>query len=107
MYRKALECDELYFGSRFHLGSMLHRAHQFQEALQCFTAVLQNYSNDKEIFIKRGRVYQDMGNHHFAIEDFNAAIENFPQGTGENANFYRGISKLRSKELDGAEEDFN
>ena len=48
-----------------------------------------------------------MGNHPFAIEDFNKAISDFEQGTGENAYFYRGVSRLKSKELDGAEEDFN
>lgn len=57
MYRKALECDEQYFGARMHLGGMLHKADLFQEALHCFTAVISIYSDDKEIFIKRGRVY--------------------------------------------------
>ena len=54
MYRNALERDPKYFGSRFHLGCMLHKANEFQEALQCFTAVIGEYAKDKEIFIKRG-----------------------------------------------------
>ena len=108
MYRKALEVDEKYYASRFHLGQMLHKADQFQEALMCFSMVVENYDKDKEIFIQRGRVYQDMGNHQFAIEDFNRAIENFDNhAEGLNAFYYRGISRLKSKELDGAEKDFN
>ena len=63
MYKQALLIDDKYFGSRFHLGQMYHVSKQYHEALACFTSVLQNYSKDKEIFIRRGRVYQDMGNH--------------------------------------------
>ena len=86
---------------------MLHAADEFQEALQCFTRVVQNYDKDKEIFIQRGRVYQDMGNHQFAIEDFNRAIDEFKNhDQGLNAFYYRGISRLKSKDLDRAEKDF-
>ena len=30
---------------------------------------------DKTVYIARGVVYQDMGNHSFAIKDFNSALE--------------------------------
>lgn len=42
-YKKAIELDETFFGARFHLGSMYHKNHQFQEARQCFSTVLANY----------------------------------------------------------------
>jgi tetratricopeptide (TPR) repeat protein len=63
MYKQALLIDEKYFGSRYHLGLMFHLNRQYHDALACFTSVISNYSKDKDIFIKRGRVYQDMGNH--------------------------------------------
>lgn len=45
-----------------------------------------------------------MGNHHFAIEDFNESIKERPT---LDAYFYRGISKLMSKDYTQAEIDFN
>ena len=49
-----------------------------------------------------------MGNHQFAIEDFNHAIDKFTNhNQGLNAFYYWGLSRLKSKELEGAEEDFN
>ncbi len=74
-YKLALKCDEKYFASRFHLGQMYHKNDEFQEALHCFTNVIPNYTGSKDVFLCRGKVYQDIGNHQFAIEDFNSALE--------------------------------
>lgn len=54
MYQEALGQKDAVFASRFHLGGMHHKSNQFHDALQCYTAVLENYSDDKNIFIKRG-----------------------------------------------------
>jgi hypothetical protein len=32
-------------------------------------------SGDKTVYITRGAVYSDMGNHNLGIDDFNKAIE--------------------------------
>jgi len=56
-----------------------------------------------EIYLDRGRVYQDMGNHHFAIQDFNESLKWNPTSL---AHYYSGISKLKSKDYLNAEEDF-
>lgn len=49
---------------------------------------------DATVYIERGLVYQDMGNHHYAISDFRKAVEIDEQYV--NAYFYSGISKLKS-----------
>ena len=47
---------------------------------------------DKTVFIARGVVYQDMGNHQLAIKDFNKSIE---IDSELSEGFYRrGISNL-------------
>jgi tetratricopeptide (TPR) repeat protein len=59
---------------------------------------------DKTVFIARGVVYQDMGNHCFAIKDFNSALE-IDEKLSE-AFYRRGISKLYSKDFHDAIKDF-
>ena len=64
MYTKALGFNENFVSSRFHLGLMYHRTNEFQKALICFSNVLDPYyPDDKTVYIARGLVYQDMGNH--------------------------------------------
>jgi tetratricopeptide (TPR) repeat protein len=104
-YKKAIELDETFFGARFHLGNMYHKNLQFQEARQCFSTVLSNYSTDKKIYVNRGLVYQDMGNHQFAIMDFDSAIK-IDEAYSE-AYYHRGVSKLKSKGYMEAIDDLN
>lgn len=40
MYWKAIEQKDEYFASRFHLGIMYHKNLQFDDALLCFSQVL-------------------------------------------------------------------
>ena len=61
--------------SRFHLGLMYHRINDYKDALKCFSKVLAKIADDKTVYIARGLVYQDMGNHQLAIKDFNAALK--------------------------------
>ena len=75
MYKQALLLSENFISSRFHLGQMYHRTNQFHKALKCYSNVLQKLPEDKTVYIARGLVYQDMGNHQFAINDFNQAIK--------------------------------
>jgi tetratricopeptide (TPR) repeat protein len=60
---------------------------------------------DKTVYIARGVVYQDMGNHSFAIKDFNSALE--IDSELSEAFFRRGVSKLYSKNFHDAINDFN
>ena len=70
-YKEALSVQEDFVSSRFHLGLIYHRINNFNEALKCFSKVLINIKDDKTVYIARGVVYQDMGNHALAINDFN------------------------------------
>ena len=54
---------------------MYHRISEFAQALKCFSKVLKKVENDKTVFIARGCIYYDMGNHKMAIDDFDKAIE--------------------------------
>ena len=63
-----------------------------------------NVKDDKTVYIGRGIVYADMGNHQMAIDDFTAAIENdmeLPEGY-----YRRGMSKYSMKMYKEAIEDF-
>lgn len=62
---------------------------------------------DKSVYLERGLVYEDMGNHNFAINDFKKAIDLDPNSS--LAYYYIGISKLKSKiliKIEEAIEDF-
>lgn len=96
MYKKALSLQDNFVSSRFHLGLMYHRTNKFHKALKCFTNVLDPYyPDDKTVYIARGLVYQDMGNHQFAIKDFKKAIELDPKFS--EAYYRKGVSLLKSK----------
>ena len=83
---------------------MLHRTDQFQEALKCFSKVLEKISDDKTVYVARGSVYQDMGNHLLAIKDVDVAINIDPDLS--EAYFKRGFSKYFIKRYHDAIEDF-
>jgi lipoprotein NlpI len=59
---------------------------------------------EKTVYIARGLVYQDMGNHQFAINDFNSAIA--IEASYSEAFYRRGISQLKSRRYLEAIEDF-
>ena len=104
MYQKALNLNEHFISSRFHLGLMYHRLNKFQDGLICFSKVLLRINNDKTVYIARGVVYQDMGNHQLAIKDFNDAIvidEDLAEGY-----YRRGLSQLNLQNPTDAIEDF-
>jgi tetratricopeptide (TPR) repeat protein len=68
----------------------------FDKALKCFSSVLIKMPKDKAVYIARGLVYQNMGNHQFAINDFNQAIG--IEKTYSEAYYRRGISQLKSRQ---------
>jgi tetratricopeptide (TPR) repeat protein len=57
------------------------------------------------VYIQRGLVYQDMGNHQMAIEDFEKAKELEPNYSP--SHFYLGVSKLQSRDPRSAREHFD
>lgn len=97
---------------------MYHRIGKFQDALKCFTKVLQKIEDDSTVFVARGIVYYDMGNHQLSINDFNSAIKIDLQiqedKNGEVTRFaqlsqayYRlGLSKHAQKNHKAAIDDF-
>ena len=58
----------------FHKGLMYRRISECTAALELFSRVLELLPEDETVYIQRGLVYQDMGNHECAIKDFNEAI---------------------------------
>ena len=103
-YKEALSIQEDFVSSRFHLGLMYHRINNFHEALKCFSKVLINIKDDKTVYIARGVVYQDMGNHALAITDFIQAID-LDKDLSEGY-FRLGFSKFYSKNYNEAISDF-
>lgn len=93
-FGEALRLDDVFISSMFHQGLMFRRIADFTNALRLFTRVMQKLPDDKTVFIERGLVYQDMGNHKYAIQDFKDAIRIDPHST--LAYYYMGISKLKS-----------
>ena len=88
----------------FHQGLMFRRTNRFHEALAQFSKVEELLSGDKTVYIQRGLVYQDMGNHSFAIEDFQEAIRLDPNYS--LSRFHLGVSKLKSRQIREAIADF-
>ena len=66
--------------------------------------MLNKISNDKTVYLARGLVYQDMGNHSKAIDDFSDAIRNDEHLT--EGYYYRGLSKSYARIYKEAIEDF-
>lgn len=95
MYNRSLELKPSFISAQFHLGIMYHKTSQYKESLKCFSTVLEKIDNDKTVYMARGAVYADMGNHHLAIKDFKSAIaldELLIDGY-----FKLGMSKLATK----------
>jgi len=65
---------------------------------------LDKINNDKTVFVARGLVYQEMGNHQKAIFDFNQAIK-FDDSLSDGY-YYRGLSKTKLKQYKTAVIDF-
>jgi len=72
---------------------MFHRTKRYHDALKMFSEVEALLPNDRSVYIQRGLVYQDMGNHNYASQDFKMAIsidEDFAM-----SYFHLGNSLLR------------
>ena len=60
---------------------------------------------DLSNYIQRGLVYQDMGNHEYAVRDFESAININPNDS--NSYLHKGNSRLKQNLVHEAIEDFN
>jgi tetratricopeptide (TPR) repeat protein len=76
---------------------MYRKTGEYSEALKLFTRVIVKLPDDKSVYLERGLVYQEMGNHTFAINDFKKAIE--LDSMSSLAYFYIGTSKLKSRSM--------
>ena len=102
-YKKALELKDDFFGARVHLGNMYHNSNEFTKALKCYSTFIAQNSKHQNVYVSRGRVYQDMRNHQFAINDFDMAIS-LDKGYSD-AYYHRGVSKLKIRSYGEAEQD--
>jgi len=66
-FYEALNVDETYKESRFHAAIMLEKIYNYNEALRQLTIMVELLPDDKTVWIQRGLVYQDLGNHEQAI----------------------------------------
>lgn len=60
MFKKCLKHNPTFISSQHHLGIMYHRTKQFQNALQCYSQVLEKVKTDKKgkiVYLARGQVY--------------------------------------------------
>ena len=53
----ALQLDEDFICSMFHLGLMHRKTGEYSEALKLFTRVIIQLPNDKSVYLERGLVY--------------------------------------------------
>ena len=83
---------------------MLQKVYNFHEALKQLTLMVNLLPTDKTIWIQRGLVYQDLGNHDLAIADFTEAIE--IDSTCSEAMFHMATSKLKASMIDASIEEF-
>ena len=78
---------------------MFRRIQEYTAALQLFSQVLKLLENDETVYTQRGLVYQEMGNHLLAIEDFKQAIEETKNKDLKDdpwSLYYLGVSLLKS-----------
>lgn len=83
---------------------MFRKTEKYQEALNQFTKVMEQLPEDKTVYIERGLVYQNMGNHHMAIKDFQHAIQ--IDSRCVKAYYHNGTSKLKDGQIEAAIMDF-
>ena len=65
---------------------------------------MEQLPEDKTVYIERGLVYQNMGNHNMAIKDFKHAIQIDPRCI--KAYYHNGTSKLKDGQIQAAIDDF-
>lgn len=105
MFQESLELQPSFISANFHIGLMYHKTEQYKEALQCFSRVLEKIKNDKTVYMARGNVYSDMGNHQLAIKDFSSALALEPKLV--EGYFKRGMSKFCIRSYLDAIDDLN
>ena len=81
------------------------RVYNFSRAIGIYSLILENAMiRDSSIYIKRGAVYQCLGDHERAVADFTHVISGEP--TNIKALFRRGVSLKILRLYDAAAEDF-
>lgn len=105
MFQESLRLQPSFISANFHIGLMYHKCMMYREALLCFGKVLEKIKNDKTVYMARGYVYSDMGNHQLAIKDFSSAVALEPKLV--EGYFKRGMSKLCIRSYLDAIEDLN
>lgn len=85
------------------VGHIYIEKKEFQEAVRAYNFALHlDYKNYKLLF-QRAYAYQEMAEHHAAIQDFDSAIYYHP--VYADAYSHRGLSRIRLGDLEGAFRD--
>ena len=107
MFLEAIDCQPTFISANFHVGLMFHKLGEYLKALQSFNKVLEyaELRNDTRVYMARGDVYKDMGNHLLAIKDYSAAVAIEPNLV--TGLFKRGMSKIEIQSFHEAIKDLN
>lgn len=92
------ECDSLY-----QLGEKYFNQHRFDSAAACFSAVIHEYPQNKDVYFDHGLTMYNSGKFAEAIADFNHSVSLDSQFI--DAQFMEAISLERKGELKAAIND--
>lgn len=82
------------------VGHIYSEKKEFQEAIRAFNFALHLDYKNYQLLYQRAFAYQELAEHHMAIQDFDSAIYYYPLYA--EAYNYRGLSKIRLNDLSGA-----
>ena len=104
MFKKALAILPHHVPAKYHQALMQYESGDLHAAVKLFSEIIDQMGDDRLVFEKRGKVYQELLMDEKAIYDFDQSIRiqsNYPL-----VYYYRGLSKVRIGQLDPAIVDF-
>ncbi|KAF0696326.1 Aste57867_12885 [Aphanomyces stellatus] len=102
----AMEIDPSHVASKHHMGMLFHVQKKYDKAVEAFTEVLELVPDEPRFHEARGLVFQDIGMHELAIEDFTSSLALAP--TPQPVYLYhRGECQLRLGNFQQAVDDLS
>ncbi|KDO27826.1 hypothetical protein SPRG_07099 [Saprolegnia parasitica CBS 223.65] len=102
----ALQLDPAHVASKYHIGLLQHESNQHEAAIATFTAAIHDLPSEPAFLAARALVFQDVGLHELAIEDYSSAIAVAPLPDALHV-YHRGESHLRLSHFDAAVADLS
>src|ERR1035437_8962319 len=76
----------------------------YQKNIRLFTRIIEKYPNNSIAYSIRGTSRKNLGDYQGTIEDYNKAIELYPNAKTYNS---RGVTKCKLGDYEGAIQDYN